>query len=555
MEINHANARFNKFWDQANYLSSIGSNEGALDCFSRALYLWNGSFSFIEDYLLLCKATKNSKHLQKLSQKAGIYALSKNDLIKALYYFNINLMCFSNLGYGDVYEYDDFIQSSLIAFRPEEKYVYSQDNSKSLRVAILIKGAEDAQSVLVRLALDYAKYFNRERFEINFFSPAPLTITRKQNELMFEEVGAKLTCLNSIDVVKCAEFTIRKMIDFRPDLILSIGALANYAYFYVLSRFTAIKNIAVTFGPPEQYVPFGTDFVVAADDSLLLDAPADGIVIPIQTDSIDYYTLPSDIIRSQLSIPINARVIVSAGRSCKFSDIRLFEDILIIISSNQNCYFLAVGLVGIPNHFPESIKTHSALKQVRFIPWATDYKQFLAISNIYLDTYPSGGGLTLFDAMALGLPVITFENDVSKRFNQSNWNPGCNYVPDQFLIVKRGDSHALKYKLVRLLDDIDLQLKFGNLCKNKVQKERGRPDQMVKQLESVILHVLNLSSLIDNNYIVKNNLSLIVSSTKFPSKNKKFLLMIIGSILRKLIYLRAILLPIIKKLFLDKFKN
>jgi len=79
-------------------------------------------------------------------------------------------------------------------------------------------------------------------------------------------------------------------------------------------------------------------------------------------------------------------------------------------------------------------------------------KNFALLSHIRPPS-PSGGSVVLMDAMALGIPVVSFKNNYMKLFDQTDWSSAEEIIPIADLLLNRGDFTQMKSLLTKLITD------------------------------------------------------------------------------------------------------
>lgn len=126
------------------------------------------------------------------------------------------------------------------------------------------------------------------------------------------------------------------------------------------------------------------------------------------------------------------------------------------------------------------------------IPWLEEYLTFLASADIQLDTYPSGGGAILLDGMAMGIPTVAFENDYLHSFDQSDWSPAQEMLPDACLVSPRGDIQAFLTRIEQLINCPELRRQMGEKCSLEAKERFGRPQRMVTACEQLYARILGL---------------------------------------------------------------
>jgi hypothetical protein len=112
---------------------------------------------------------------------------------------------------------------------------------------------------------------------------------------------------------------------------------------------------------------------------------------------------------------------------------------------------------------------------------------YIKCADIYIDTFPSGGGVIVLMAKSLAVPIVTFEDDNSAHFDQNSWNPAANYLPGKNYIISRWNFELMKIKIQFLIDNQNLRISFGEECRIKYIKDYSNPQRMIQSYEELIL--------------------------------------------------------------------
>jgi hypothetical protein len=123
--------------------------------------------------------------------------------------------------------------------------------------------------------------------------------------------------------------------------------------------------------------------------------------------------------------------------------------------------------------------------RLRFLGWKKDYLSILGSADLVIDTFPSGGGFTLIDAMALGIPVVSFENNYLRQYDQTDWSVGVEFIPAQELILERGNFEQFKVRVSRLIEDDEYRNEMAGKCREQIHLRRGNPERMVRRYEEI----------------------------------------------------------------------
>ncbi len=118
----------------------------------------------------------------------------------------------------------------------------------------------------------------------------------------------------------------------------------------------------------------------------------------------------------------------------------------------------------------------------------------LSMADVVVDTYPSGGGMIVVDAMAMGIPVVSFKNNYMRTFSQKDWSPAEEFMGVPELLVDRGDFAQLGSLLNKLLTDREYRIQMSRICKERIHETSGNPARMVRDCEKVYLNVMKLNA-------------------------------------------------------------
>ncbi|HPC86415.1 MAG TPA: glycosyltransferase, partial [Smithellaceae bacterium] len=222
----------------------------------------------------------------------------------------------------------------------------------------------------------------------------------------------------------------------------------------------------------------------------LIDAPCNvsgvhiGLDLPVR-ETITPYA------KKDFQIPESCRVMMSGGRFFKFENVDFWKAILRLLSKYVDLHYVAFGVSREQIPFLEPLLTPDISGRVHLLGWREDSLRILTMADILIDTYPSGGGHILVDAMALGIPFVSFENNYMKNFDQTDWSVADEFVSIPELVVPRGDFGQFERTSSRLLDDDAYRRRMGNLCREQIQQSMGDPEAGVRRYEEVIMDILH----------------------------------------------------------------
>ncbi|WP_255210655.1 glycosyltransferase [Methylogaea oryzae] len=120
------------------------------------------------------------------------------------------------------------------------------------------------------------------------------------------------------------------------------------------------------------------------------------------------------------------------------------------------------------------------------------------MADTVIDTYPTGGGYALAEAMALGIPTLLFKNDYEAPFDPVNWSPMEEYVDIPELLLERGDFEHAGRLIAKLAADADYRHRLGQQCRDTIQAQSD-PATLVRQCEDIYLRRIAERSLSPDN--------------------------------------------------------
>jgi hypothetical protein len=115
----------------------------------------------------------------------------------------------------------------------------------------------------------------------------------------------------------------------------------------------------------------------------------------------------------------------------------------------------------------------------------------LKCADIVIDTYPSGGGHVLVDAMAIGKPFVSFTNDYLHAFDQTDWSVAEEFVAIPELIVQRGNFGKFNEMITKLISDAGFRNEMGEKCYRQIRIEMPTERAGVLSLENEYVRLLN----------------------------------------------------------------
>ena len=324
-----------------------------------------------------------------------------------------------------------------------------------LRIGFVLEGLSQTQSP-IRNFLPLAEHADPSLTAMWFFSrwshKEPLAIkegyARTEEEL--RAMGAQVVHpeepLRPSDQVG---FLAREIIRARIDILVF-----QTTYFVPVYNLLAALRLAPFQAAIEHQQPeFGRDLdLVFTTRKQALESPAETASFPISRFRRGLTGTGMD--RKSLGLPEGAIVMVSSNRENRYSQSGFWNEMLAVLESHPSSWFMAIGLSG-KTGLPEP--ENPAWDRVSAPGFRTDVLECLALSDFYVDIFPSGGGSSLIEAMQMGLPVVGFDQNMVSAFSIQDESLAAEYVGEKELIAPYGDMAAWRTLMDRLLTDPDFR--------------------------------------------------------------------------------------------------
>ena len=370
--------------------------------------------------------------------------------------------------------------------------------NRKVRLAYLMFGMTHLNSVIVKNSLTFAKFHDPSIFDVTFFVPDQATSVLERKEAVeyireIESSGWKVVLApDSFSELKSLHEFARSIYETRPDILVTNAALADFRHFYITALRPAPLVVGLCQGPPPQFVAPSFDWSISWTRHPMMDCPTNCTLVNGAV-ALPERTISTKEAKSRFGIPENDLVIMSCGRPFKFQNQDMWSSILNVLRAHPHTHYVVVGFETPPS-FLKQLVTPDIAGRVRIIGRVTDFLSVLSMADVVVDTYPSGGGMTVVDAMAIGIPVVSFKNDYLRTFSQTDWSPAEEFMGVPELLVDRGDFAQLGNLLNKLLTDHEYRNEVSRLCKERIHETSGDPVRMVRDCEKVYLNVMTLNA-------------------------------------------------------------
>lgn len=484
----------------AEMFLEVSDLDRAAVCIQRAWMLSNFSPDILPLFLKINAARKDVAAVRQAHKQRGILDALSSNVDGALTNFNHWHYAAATYLRRDCYEYDFDILRHVdrlampYAMNPPRRALLQ---GEKIRLAYLVFGATHANSVLVKINRLMARYHDKERFDITFVVPEPRE----------DVIGSPQGCEHLEYFISCGckvllapERLSRKerllqvaaqICASGADLLVTSALLADFEHYFIAATRPAPVIAGLLQGPPAQYAAPLLDWVLSWSPHPLMDSPCNGSLVPFEIELPERRNILATG-RGELGLPEAGRILMSAGRAEKFQLPEYWRAVLDVLRERQDVWYLVVGADAGQLPFAEELQRLPEWGRVRMLGWRTDCLNIMCLADLLVDTFPSGGGHVLADAMALSVPIISFKNDYLQNFDQTEWSVVDCFADIPELLVERYDFPRMKETVFRLLDDAPFYRQMAEACRQQINLRHGSPAQGIRRCEDVYCNLLSL---------------------------------------------------------------
>jgi glycosyltransferase involved in cell wall biosynthesis len=464
----------------------------------RAWLLSGGSAALLPLYSRISAAFHDGASMREAYKRLGMKAAAQKNVSEAIHYFTKSQNAYAILNLLDKFEYDFDILNCMDELAAPNRF-YATNHATlpadgKIRLAHLVKGTTEWNSILVAIDLVLARFYDKSLFDVTFFIPESLqeiekSLKGKDHIRRFESFGCRVVTGSNFGTQEEILLELAGRIhESQPHILVTSAALADYRHYFITSLRPAPISIGLVQGPPAQFAPPILDWCIAWTKHPLMDCPVDCSWVEIKLD-YPCQDLGKAYDRAKLLVPPDACVLMSGGRHPKFQSREFWQGIADLLSQHPEAYFVAVGPREDEIPFLGDILPPEIRARVRCLGWRNDFLNILPNADILLDTYPNGGGQVIVQAMALGIPLVAHHNDYMKLFDQTEWSPVGDFITDPEIVVPRGDFAQFKRVVSRLITDREYRRKVGERCRAEHIRQAD-PMAAVRRCEEIYLRVL-----------------------------------------------------------------
>lgn len=129
--------------------------------------------------------------------------------------------------------------------------------------------------------------------------------------------------------------------------------------------------------------------------------------------------------RADLDLPQDALIVLSCARAVKYREAAYWRVVHTVLSDCPQAIWVIVGLdrKGFDALACADTLSPDSISRVRFLGWRNDAPAITGLADLFVDTFPNGGGFSAFEAMHLGVPVVAGKESCLTMFDERLWSP------------------------------------------------------------------------------------------------------------------------------------
>ena len=353
------------------------------------------------------------------------------------------------------------------------------DLSSKLRVGFVLEGFSQTQAP-TRNYIPLAQYHNPDEFELYFYSRIGLNEPIGQKEryavsaAYFESYGAQVWAPERpLSFLDQAGALAQQIVRDEIDILVYQTTYFQPVYNLLSWLRPAPFQVQLEHQQPEHSRAMDLIFTTGKAG---LEAATTVAPFPISCVK----NVPAQVSRHSLGLPQEGLIMVSANRAQRYAQEAFWTEMIALLDRYPNTYFAAVGLTDAAPHVGDRT---DLLSRIITPGHRDDVMAFYAVSDVYVDLFPSGGGSSVIESVTAGTPVVTFDQDLTTPYSV-NAETLAEYVGEDALAAPSGDIEAWRGIMARLIED-DV---FRNDMRAKMKEQaiNFRPDIVAARFFSTI---------------------------------------------------------------------
>ncbi|MGQ9369468.1 hypothetical protein [Azospirillum sp. ST 5-10] len=175
---------------------------------------------------------------------------------------------------------------------------------------------------------------------------------------------------------------------------------------------------------------------------------------------------------SDLGVPADGVILFASGRAMKFHSPPFWRIVATALAARPQLWCVVAGIddVAVAPWLPAMAP--EVRRRIRCLGWRNDILDIYPAVAMAIDTMPNGGGYSVIEAMAAGVPAVGFRDDYLSRFREDSWRPAFERLDLADAVFAEDDEAGAVARILALADDPCLRVAEG--ARARVQAETLR---------------------------------------------------------------------------------
>lgn len=443
----------------------------------------------------VCKTLQEYDALRAAYRRAGIEALRRSRLNRAFLYCDwaVNVHYYSHQAYDSRIDHeisDSIIRSAAghpIKARLQDKIFPRSDHR--IRLGYVLGGLGYDVSV-TQLYLSILRHHREDIFDVTVYSAyrgddrfLPDAASYDKTSTIIRELGHRVALAPKLNsTAQRALCLAERIVDDEVDIIVSpmMYTMPHLFFLHALRLAPAFIKDACQM---RELSTLPDLTIHTTKRAMIEDIGRCVSLMPCREPP----AAKEPVRRKELGLAPENVVLISVGRPCKFTGDLFWRMMIDLLQRYPQAAFLAVGVS--PENIDMSSLGAEIRKRVRLLGQVKEVEPFLHTADIYIDTFPLGGGFTIVEAMYAELPVVMFDADYTESFELgSNTLPEV-LAPSKF-IIPRWDTQEFLDAVGKLIREEHCRKETGRMNRQVAMTRFSDVEGYVRKREDLYLRTL-----------------------------------------------------------------
>ena len=410
---------------------------------------------------------------------------------------------FHSLAAGlDLPIHDPFVTEAVTAaLRPTHVEARAQPNGP-LRIGYIFWGDEQENNVLPPILIELARHHDRQIFNPVFFSIHSEDYLSKNNKT-FQTWRKKIRGINAEffgnepaqSFIEAAQSISRKIAKQNIDILIPLGQMG--ISFLVAALRPAPLIVGLDLGHPHIYSSPALDHVInPSPHRHTMEELCDATKLQGTYTAYDPVP-PTPLARASIGAFETDVIVTTSGSDSKFENESFLRCLGEVATESEKVRLYLIGPSpesSVHNFFRQNF-SDEICSRIHLTGFRQDFSAFLRASDIYVDSYPVGGGYALLEALSAGIPVVTFSQKISGIFRKmEHYTPGAVLCDGTGMVVCGDDVSHIKKRLLDLVAHPDMRRRLGGAGLERIGALIDTR-QFMASMESVLLTLARARSM------------------------------------------------------------